>query len=59
MKKVMFFQCGIRNPLVYILYVSKEKVMFFQCGIKNFLKYSFKLHNMYNLYLYGFFHMKY
>ena len=36
MKKDMFFQYGIWNPLVYMLYVSKEKVMFFQCGIKNF-----------------------
>ena len=34
-KKFMFFQCGICNPLVYILYVPKKKVMFFQCGIKN------------------------
>jgi hypothetical protein len=25
MKKVMFFPCGIWNPLVYILYVPKKK----------------------------------
>jgi len=30
-----FFKCGIWNPLVYKLYVSKKNIMFFQCGIKN------------------------
>jgi len=32
-----FFKCGIWNPLVYKLYVSKKKIMFFQCGIKKIL----------------------
>jgi hypothetical protein len=34
--KKLFFQYGIRSPLIYIFYVHKKKNMFFQCGIKNF-----------------------
>jgi len=32
--KKLFFQCGIRIPLVHIFYVHKKKNMFFQCEIK-------------------------
>jgi len=31
-KKIMFFQCGILNPLVYTL-CSQEKKLFFLYGI--------------------------
>jgi hypothetical protein len=33
-EKKLYFQCGIRNSLVYILYVHKKKIMFIQCGMK-------------------------
>ena len=39
MKKIMFFQCGIWNPLVYIFYVPKKIDMFFQRAFWNPLVY--------------------
>jgi hypothetical protein len=42
MKKVMFFQCGIWNPLVYILYTPKKKIMFFQCGMFKYFNFKGK-----------------
>ena len=35
MKIIMFFQCGISNPLVYILYVPKKKSYIFSMWDKN------------------------
>jgi len=42
--KKLFFQCGIWNHFIYILYVHKKKVMFFQCGIWNTLVYVLYIH---------------
>jgi hypothetical protein len=42
-KKVIFFQCGIWNPLVDILHVSKKK-LFFQYGIWNAFVYILYVH---------------
>jgi len=47
-RKKLFFQCGIWNPFVYILYVHKKKVMFFQCEIWNPLAYIFYVHKKNN-----------
>jgi hypothetical protein len=47
-RKKLFFQCGIWNPFVYILYVHKKKVMFFQCEIWNHLAYIFYVHKKNN-----------
>ena len=39
-KKLCFFECGIWNPLVYIIYVSKKKVIFSMWDLKPFCIYT-------------------
>jgi hypothetical protein len=41
-KNILFFQCGIWNPLIYILYIHKKKSYVFLMWDKNcfWFKYS-------------------